>query len=67
MEVILVFLTDDLEAAVGVELPDVARAEPALAAVVHEEVQAVPGLVLVVAHGDVGPPDQDLPTRVGLV
>lgn len=61
------FLTDDLEAAVGVKLADVAGAEPPLSPLVHEKVVAdfVGGFVI--AHGDVGAADEDLPSGVGLV
>lgn len=60
-------LTDDLEASVRVELPDVSGAEPPLAVPVHEEVVAVLALAFVVAHGHVGAADQDFPPRVGPV
>lgn len=60
-------LTDDLEASVGVELPNVSGAEPPLAVLIHEEVVAVLDFVFVVTHGYVGTADQDFPPWVGLV
>lgn len=49
------------------ELSDVPGAEPPLASLVHEKVVAGRVLVFVVAHGDVGAADEDLPPGVGLV
>ena len=49
------------------ELPDVSGAEPSLALLIHEEVIAVLGFVFVVTHGYIGPADQDLSPRVGLI
>lgn len=58
--------THYLQAAVRVDLPHVAGAEPPLTVLIHEEVLAV-AFGPVVAHGDVGPADQHLPSRVRLV
>ena len=58
--------THNLEAAVGVNLSHVPRAEPPLTALVHEEVLIV-ALTPVVTHGDVGPTDQHLPPGVWFV
>lgn len=60
-------LTDDLEASVGVNLSNVSGAEPPLAVLVHKKVIAVLGLTFVVAHRYIGPADQNLSPRVGLV
>lgn len=59
---LLLFLTDDLEAAVVTDLSDVSGAEPPLAVPVHSEILPLHVFTLVVAHGDVGPTDQDLPS-----
>lgn len=61
------FLTDYLQAPVLVKLPDVSRAEPPLAVLIHKEVVLVFRLHLVVSHGHVGSADQNLSPRMRLV
>lgn len=60
-------LTNDLEAAVGVELPDIPGAEPPLASLVHKKVVADCVLVFVIAHRYIGAADEDFSPGVGLV
>lgn len=56
------FLTDDLEAAVVMDLSDVSGAEPPLAVPVHGEILLLLVFALVVAHRDVRAADQNLPS-----
>lgn len=60
-------LTNDLEAAVRVELSDIPGAEPPLASLVHEKVLADCVLAFVIAHRYIGAADEDFSPRVGLV
>lgn len=60
-------LTNDLEAAVGVELSDIPGAEPSLASLVHEKVVADCVLVFVIAHRYIGAADEDFSPGIGLV
>lgn len=58
----LFFRTDDLEAAVVMDLSNVSCAEPPLAVPVHSEILLLLAFTLVVAHGDVRAADQNLPS-----
>lgn len=61
---LLFFLTDDLQAAVVMDLPDVSGAEPPLAVPVHGEILLLLVFALVVAHRDIGAADQNLPSGI---
>lgn len=63
----MILLTNDLQATIRVELADVSCAEPPLLLSIHKEVLLVLSLVLVVAHGDIGPSYDYLPPGVRLV
>lgn len=60
-------LTNDLQAAIRVELANVPGAEPPLPILIHKEVLLVLGITLVIAHCYIGTPNQNLPSGVGLV
>ena len=60
-------LTNDLQASILVELPDVPSVKPALAISVHLKVLSCFGWILVVAHGDIWPTNHHFSTREGLV
>lgn len=61
---LLFFLTDDLQAAVIMDLPDVSGAEPPLAVAVHGEILLLLVFALVVSHRDIGAADQNLPSGI---
>lgn len=61
---LLFFLTDDLQAAVVMDLPDVSGAEPPLAVPVHGEILLLLVFALVVSHRDIGAADQNLPSGI---